>query len=278
MLRLKIFIAQWICGIFPYKHINGRWHRLPFGVSRVFWPWRAHSVEPHEINAIRTYGKKGGVYLDVGANAGLLTLGMRDWAGDKARIYAVEPNPHTARLLYDVLKLNRVGPAGLWTLALSDHCGTVKFHVSRRDPLGVMSALVSNDAESKEIEVPCMTVDMLCKNWDCLDYIKIDVEGAELLVLAGARATLQRLRPVVQVEVHGPFLHNFGYDLAQLFELMNDLGYRALNVVNSETTTVEAFARDTLLDARHPITGENMRYLGYGQILFSPRQTVNRPT
>jgi FkbM family methyltransferase len=271
ILSIKIFIAKWLCGIVPYKCINGRWCLLPFGVSRAFWPWKRHSVEPYELDAIKRYGPSGGVYLDIGANAGLLTLAMRDWAGPSARIYAVEPNPHTYELLGKVMALNRVNPAGLWALAISDSCGTVKFQVSQRDSLGVMSSLKANDPDGSEVEVPCMSLDALCQQWDRLDYIKVDVEGAEILVLTGARATLNRLRPVVQVEVHGPFLGAFGHTVAELFKFMDECGYIAINAVTSDETTSVAFSADSGLDAKHPITRGNMRHSGYGHVVFRPK-------
>ncbi len=270
ILQLKIFIAKWTSGIVPYKCINDHWYRLPFGVSRAFAPWKKHILEPYELDAIRKYGAKDGVYLDIGANVGLLTLAMREWAGTAARIYAVEPNPHAFELLGGVLRLNRMNPAGTWALAISDYCGTTKFQVSQRDSLGVMSSLRRNDPLASEVEVPCMTIDALCRQWDRLDYIKIDVEGAEILVLTGAQATLIRLRPVVQVEVHGPFLGAFGHSVGQLFDLMSGLGYVAINAVTSEVTNAAAFNTDTALDARHPLTRENMRYSGYGHVVFRP--------
>lgn len=269
ILKAKIFIAKWICGIFPYKCINNRWWRLPFGVSRAFWPWKKHHVEPFELAAIEKYGAKDGTYLDIGANVGLLTLAMRQWAGPSARIYAVEPNPHAYKLLGEVLSLNRVNPAGAWGMAISDYCGTAKFQVSRRDALGVMSSLKRTDPEGIELEVPCMTLDALCQRWEVLDYIKIDVEGAEILVLRGAQATLARLRPIVQVEVHGPFLCSFGHSINQLFDLMDGLGYTAVNGVTFRETTAAEFSADTLLDAKHPLTGKNMRFSGYGQVVFT---------
>ena len=269
-----MFLAKWICGIVPYKCINGYWYRLPFGVSRAFAPWKKHTLEPHEVDAIKRYGAKNGVYLDVGANVGLLTLAMREWAGPTARIYAVEPNPHAFELMGRVLGLNRLNPAGTWALAISDYCGTAKFQVSHRDSLGVMSSLKCNDPFASEVEVPCMTIDALCQQWDRLDYIKVDVEGAEILVLTGAQVTLARLRPVVQVEVHGPFLGAFGHSVGQLFDLMSGLGYEAINAVTSEATNAAAFNADTGLDASHPLTRENMRYSGYGHVIFRPSKAL----
>lgn len=270
ILKLKIFIAKWVCGIIPYKRINGRWYRLPFGVSRAFHPFRSHSYEPHELEAIRRYGPKDGVYLDIGANVGLLSLAMREIAGSAAKIFVVEPNPHAHGLLCAVMKLNHVHPAGIWPVAISNECGSIPFQVSRRDSLGVMSSLQRTDPGAVTEIVPCLTIDALCREWPKLDYIKIDIEGAEILALRGAIETLDRLRPVVQVEVHGPFLAAFGQTLDDLFSLMKRHRYRAVNVVTNEVTDAPDFGRDSHQDARHPLTGENMRYLGYGQIAFLP--------
>ena len=76
-------------------------------------------------------------------------------------------------------------------------------------------------------EVESITIDTFVEanTINRLDYIKIDVEGAELLVLKGAKRTIELLKPVVQVEVSGSFTKLYDYEPYDLFNFMAGTGY-----------------------------------------------------
>jgi FkbM family methyltransferase len=143
---------------------------------------------------------EGGVVVDVGANLGLSALAMAPRA---ARILAVEASPATAAALRQTLAANAVPHVSAVAVALGAAAGVQAFHDSTHS---AGSALASDDALAGDgcttIEVPVTTLDALAMEHALgkIDFIKIDVEGYETEVLDGARARLERDRPVVFAE------------------------------------------------------------------------------
>jgi hypothetical protein len=77
------------------------------------------------------------------------------------------------------------------------------------------------------VEVPMRSIDDLCGEMEFQpDLIKIDVEGYELGVIQGARATLERHRPLIFLEIHPDHLRRLGHSPRQVVELLAGLGYR----------------------------------------------------
>jgi len=73
------------------------------------------------------------------------------------------------------------------------------------------------------VSVPCRTIDSY--NFEDVDVIKIDVEGSELMVMEGARDTITRCRPAVQVEIVPKQCGAYGYDPQALYDFFADLDY-----------------------------------------------------
>ena len=96
-----------------------------------------------------------------------------------------------------------------------------------------------------EIEVRVTTFDRLVEEegLERLDVVKIDVEGAEQLVLEGAEASLRRFRPLVMLELQDPSLRRLGSSAAKVVSLLETLDYRVVEY--SETT-----GKPLLADAR----------------------------
>ena len=60
-----------------------------------------------------------------------------------------------------------------------------------------------------------------------LDFLKADIEGAELLLLKGGRQTLQRFKPTLLLEIQSCSARLFGHEPAAMFDFLENLGYRA---------------------------------------------------
>jgi len=136
------------------------------------------------------------VVVDAGANAGFHTIRWLKSRGD-LRLLAVEANPETAALLrHNVLANNFEPRCQVYELALGDREGEVEFILSADD---AFSSLIPNArvAEKRRVTVPMKTLDQLIQEAQLvrLDLIKIDVEGAELLVLSGAKNVISTFRP-----------------------------------------------------------------------------------
>jgi FkbM family methyltransferase len=163
--------------------------------------------------------KHGGVLYDIGANAGFYTLLGSRLLGPEGQVYAFEPNPRNLRYLNDHLRINCIGNARVFPLAVSDHAGTATFDADAPPAQGGLS-------EGGSLTVQTVALDDLVASGELRppQYMKIDVEGAELLVLRGAGRILQVHRPIIFLATHGPsvhaactsFLQSSGYAIAPI--------------------------------------------------------------
>lgn len=166
--------------------------------------------------AIQPHVKADAVCLDVGANIGLYSLGLSTLA-PKGRVYAFEPSPSAYGHLRANLERNRAGNVDPSNLAVSDTTGTVVFHDFSFFSAGSFSSdegslLSSESYGSQSFEAATTTIDEFVadRRLDRVDFVKIDVEGAELAVLAGAEKTLATYRPVTVLE-----FNTFGFTIHQ---------------------------------------------------------------
>lgn len=196
------------------NHDDGRPSRLERMVDRV-------PFLEKELFLLRRLVRPGNVCIDVGAAGGAHLLVMAAGVGAAGRVLGVEPRPRSLAALRRVVRLAGIG--GRTTLipaALSDADGELPLRIpvvptrahlpgTTGDPDG---AAAFARLPSKEIRVPTRRLDDVvdAEMLDRVDLIKIDVEGAELAVLAGATRTLDRDRPLVLLEADD--LHQARYD------------------------------------------------------------------
>jgi FkbM family methyltransferase len=159
----------------------------------------------------------GTLFVDIGANAGIYSL----WAADLgSSVVSVEPNPEARSALAENAALNgyvfEVIPA-----ALSSEPGVMRF----TDQLGPKNHLKPNDFP-RGVEVDVRTLDEVLGDRTA-DGVKIDVEGAERLVLEGAPLALaQRRLPVIQLEWNNLSQWFYGESRERLAEMLLTSGYQ----------------------------------------------------
>ena len=186
-----------------YKRVLKREHRLslPTGRSYLMPLWDPSASEVFVTNASMDFGAERlfyafvdrGVFIDIGAHTGYYSAYM---APKASRIIAVEPNDRCI----PALESNLEGlPARIVHAFAGDKSGRVVF---RSDGRGFSYADFTDTSLSVEAGVATqlvVTVDELV-DAESVAAIKIDVDGPDLLVLDGSRATLVRDRPVVLIE------------------------------------------------------------------------------
>jgi FkbM family methyltransferase len=139
---------------------------------------------------------RGAVGIDVGANIGATALIMNAFVGEGGRVVAVEPGPLSFALLRKNLGQNDASAVTTLNCAVSCEPGRMTF--CENSAYGHLEP----DAEGQQVEV--RTLDQIVETLGLsrLDFLKIDTEGFEPQVLEGARATLERLRPVIYLELN----------------------------------------------------------------------------
>jgi FkbM family methyltransferase len=173
------------------------------------------------MQAWRAVLRRGDLFIDVGASVGAYTL----WAAELgAHVIAIEPDRRARMRLRDNLALNDYDVTVL-PVVLADRRGRMLFTKN----LDTQNRLVLGDSIG-ELEavhaVPAETLDTVLGN-RCAAGVKVDVEGAERLVLEGARQALAEHRiSLLQLEWNSASLAVLGEDRSPVAELLTSLGYR----------------------------------------------------
>jgi FkbM family methyltransferase len=141
--------------------------------------------------------KPGWTVVDVGANIGMFTI----WEARRgARVIAYEPHPRAFTNLLTNLDANGVGQlVTCHQLAIASSAGTAWLAADA----GATAAQLTADRSRQGFEVETVTLDesLAAYGLDHIDLLKVDVEGAELNVIAGAGATLDKTKAAI-IEVH----------------------------------------------------------------------------
>jgi FkbM family methyltransferase len=160
-------------------------------------------------------------FIDVGANIGYFSCLMSKLAGPAGTVLAVEPEPDNLKLLEQNLKINNLMNVSVYACALGDHEGLAKLGLYKAANRGRHSIL-DTDANST-VPVRVRTLDELVKSsaggvasWS---LVKIDVEGYEGFVLAGAKETLLKMESLV-MEFSPALLKKAGFDPASLLDTL----------------------------------------------------------
>ena len=141
--------------------------------------------DPAERTLIESRLTETFTFIDIGANIGGYALSIAARAGARARILAIEPQPEIfARLAYNI-RQNRFGNIKALACAIADKDGEITLFVAGDNRGETSMRIVTPDARGGQLRVPAKTLLTLCReeNYDRLDAIKLDVEGAEDLIL-----------------------------------------------------------------------------------------------
>jgi FkbM family methyltransferase len=192
------------------------------------------------VEWLRRVVKPGMTVIDVGANVGQMTLEMATLVGPSGRVVAIEPGAGNVEYLRQHVGANNLGDRVtiIEAACSSEDGGEIAFFVgtSNGDLSSVGSghtivgagAITSQTPNLQVIEtrVPRVSLDGLCRRMDITPaVVKIDVEGAEILVLKGAVDVLRRMRPQVRVGFHPFAFESASAALADLLSLTDEMRY-----------------------------------------------------
>jgi FkbM family methyltransferase len=175
--------------------------------------------------------------VDVGANIGLVSLGVLATV-PSVRIHAFEPGSHAAMLLRRTIARNGLEERlTLTEAAVSDEDGAASFatHATRH----ASGDGLRDTGRAGEVVTTSVRTVRLDTWWadagrPHVDVLKVDVEGAERLVFAGARELLGAERPTIFFELHPANLAPYPYEAADVLAQLADLGYGVRTIVGGE--------------------------------------------
>jgi FkbM family methyltransferase len=194
---------------------------------------------------------RDGVFLDIGANQGEITVAAAV-AAAQGRVIAVEPVPKNRERLAKNVHLNGFRHVDIVPVALSDSDGELEIFDRRSiyDDGTTHEGLATLYAHGRRTEaiarVPVRTLDGLIEEWQLhrLDMVKLDIEGAEYPALRGGQQTLKKFRPVLLVEIGRDTCRAGGYEPEELHAFISESGYRILRV--NEVSSPTPLAADEM--------------------------------
>lgn len=196
---------------------RGQTYRIfpKYGLAPIFGSW-----EPDLQHLMVKVIKTGQTAYDVGANYGIHTLLMSRLVGPDGCVCAFEPHPRIHGSCRENIELNRICNVKLLNVGLGATAGDMSYSEAHHEGAG---HFVASSAGVASMTLRCETIDGLVAAGTIPppDFIKIDVEGFEGNVLAGAKVTAQEHRPTFAIDLHTPeqdvligrFMEELGYEV-----------------------------------------------------------------
>lgn len=203
--------------------------------------WERESWE-----TIRSHLGGGATFVDIGAHIGYYSLKAAPVVGPTGRVIAIEPNPETIQKLYGNIQASGARNIAVAPVACSDAEATLELFGAPRSNTGETSLSRTNASQDSQAvtsyKVSARPLDEIVKDAGVsrVDVVKIDVEGAEYLVLKGAAKTLDRDHPVILVEIVERQLQAMGTSSKQVYDLLRSHGYIARRSIQDNVEFVAA--------------------------------------
>jgi len=169
----------------------------------VFGTYLEKPYEPMVAQALCRLIQPGWVCVDVGAHLGYFTLLLAHLVGEEGHIFAFEAHPENFRWLQENIALNGLtARVTVENLAVSDGSQTFVY-LNAPAYYTTEWSIVRASPVHRSLEVQAIALDQYFAKGLHVNFIKMDIEGAEYLALQGMRRLLQRDRPICLIELHG---------------------------------------------------------------------------
>jgi FkbM family methyltransferase len=184
--------------------VFGKWMYVDLWDSAVAMNLFVNRVwEPEETNVIVGLLHEGDVFVDIGANIGYFTLLASDAVGDTGKVFAFEPDPRNFRLLRKNVKANRCENVWVEEKAITDayksltlylsniNFGDHRVYASRDD------AMYNHSLQRSHVQVEGITLDGYFPAGSRVNFVKMDIQGAEYFALQGMKGVLRENHDVL---------------------------------------------------------------------------------
>ncbi len=167
-----------------------------------------------DVQTLEEHIEPGATVIDIGANAGTLTLVAAALTGNTGKVLAFEPSPKFANIIQKNIVLNHLESiVTVHQVALGASEGQVYLNENVTDD-------TTNYVSNSGTAVPLNTLDSFTENLNQIDFLKMDAEGSEYDILIGAPETLKKTK-VLLFEICNKTLARKNIDMQALYDLLN---------------------------------------------------------
>lgn len=235
--ELEEFVSKFWNGGYVYLESGDYLYLPPMKKMDVLWPLMEPYI-PEQI--IGKFSAPGNTVMDIGANIGQWTLRMANKVGYEGCVYSFEPIPLIHESLKKTLFINNLSQVTVSPLAIDNQTGDSEFII----PIDVNDRAIHGESKlntkgeswlsekikkTRIIEVKTITLDEFASQQSLvrLDFVKIDVEGAEIRVLEGGQKTFSHFNPALILEAGCE-----GEDeRKKISDLLRSWGYQIIGVI-----------------------------------------------
>ena len=239
-LRLPATVALFPGG--PRLRLPARWR----GVAKLLYVFQ-QDYEP-ELECLGRLLSPGMIAVDAGASYGAYTVTAARLLGASGLVLSFEPASEAYSILVHNIDLNGFTRVRAIRAALSDRHGEAELLLHPDSSRNSLATQEGSSGTSENVVVTTLDRVFEQEGIDRVDFLKLDVEGAEGLVLRGARALLERSQPIVLFEVNPQATEGLGLAVSAPWDYLRHLGY--------DFFTVDAASSLRRLD--EPIAGGNV--------------------
>ena len=184
------------------------------------------SYEPQVQNVFHEHLEAGMFVLDIGANIGFFSLLAASIVGEKGSVFAFEPNPENTKMIEASRRLNGFDNITIVQAAVGKDIDLLVYNADHTN--GTTSQLYEEtDALLSSTTVPSLPLDRIIDKDRPIDFIKIDIEGAEYNAIRGGEAIIQKWHPIIVSEFSpGQMIGRSGASGIEYLQRLRDLGYK----------------------------------------------------
>jgi FkbM family methyltransferase len=184
-----------------------------------------------ELEGFIAHCADGMHFADIGAHYGFFTLAALHYGGPNTTTLSVDASPRAIQVLRQNLVVNQVSPSrfSVRNVAVAGCDGTIPMLTT--GPFSADYLTPASHGRSDGKVITACTLDSLLSTWPRKpSHLKLDIEGCEYEVVHASIALLERLRPVLFLELHGSMIRARGGDPARVVADLRECGYRQFEV------------------------------------------------
>lgn len=219
-----------------------------YKISQLYSIPQIGEFEKKETDFVKKLIKPGDTCFDIGGSFGWYTILLSKLIGRNGEVHSFEPISINYEMLNENVKKNLCNNVILNQIALDESSGERELYVS---DIGVSGSfeLHKHDRSYETSLCRTITLDQYCKEHEVsnIDFLKADIEGAELLMIKGGSSTIESTMPIMLVEIQESSTKLFGYKPFDIFNYIYKFGYNSYYINNDIELEKFEFQNNTKL-------------------------------